>query len=119
MKICDKILISDSVTVSGTTLLIDIPANVFRNCEKYYLVIAQPIPDTATINMPVELTIGGVTTTTYPLVTCSCGNVTASMIRTYNKYPIQIATTATGANIKVLDGLACAPSNAVNVIPVE
>ena len=116
-KICDCVVITDGVTVDNSTLLLDVPTNVFRNGEKICLVIAQTIPDTATINMPVALTIGGVTTTTYPLVKCDCSPVTASMIRTRHKYPLKVSTTATGATFKVLGGLCCGSSNSLDIIP--
>ena len=120
-KLCDRIAISDSVnvvTVSGTdTLVIDIPANSYRNNERLCLVIAQSIPAAATINMPVALSIGGVTTTVYPLVRCNCSAVTASAVRTRTRYRLVVSTTATGAVFKALSGLQCAPDNNLAAIP--
>ena len=71
-KICPKAIYSNSVTIAaiaGTeTLVIDIPAGYYPNGGQYCLFIIQSIPTTATINMPVAISIGGVTTTVYPLV---------------------------------------------------
>ena len=127
-KICDRLIISDSVTVvtvAGTpTLVIDLPApgtaNIapyLNNC-KYCIVVAQTIPDTATINMPGAISIGGVTTTVYPLVRCDCAQVTACAIRTRTKYPVIVSTNATSGVFKVLKGLSCAPNNAIASLPV-
>jgi hypothetical protein len=120
-KLCRNLVISTSVTVvtvDGTpTLVVDIPAGVYANCRKLCLVIAQAIPDAATINMPVAISIGGVTTTVYPIVGCNCAQVTASSIRTRTRYPLRISTTATSAVFESLGGLSCAPSNNLEVIP--
>ena len=66
-KLCDNLIISQSVTVvtvDGTdTLVIDLPARFYGDGCKYCIVIAQTIPTTATIAMPVALSIGGDTTT--------------------------------------------------------
>lgn len=79
-KICDSIVISDSVTlvtVDGVdTVVIDVPATSFRDGQRICLVIAQTIPTTATIVAPVAISIGGDTTTVYPLVRCDCTQAT-------------------------------------------
>lgn len=121
-KICPNIIISDSVTVvtvNGVdTLLIDIPTGCYLNCCKYCIVVAQTIPTTATINMPVAISIGGNTTTVYPLVRCNCAQVTACGIRTRTKYPVVVSTNATGGVFKVLRNLPCYPVNALQSLPV-
>lgn len=121
-QLCSNLVISDSVsivTVGGVdTLVIDIPTGIYTNHRKVCLVIAQTIPTTATINMPVAISIGGVTTTVYPLVNCNCAQVTASAIRTRKKYPLRISTTATSAVFRSLGGLSCAPNNVLASIPV-
>lgn len=122
MKICDDIIISSSVTVvtiDGTdTLVIDIPAATYRDGCRYNIVIAQTIPTTATIATPVAISIGGVTTTVYPLVKCDCSQVTACAIRTRYKYPVLVSTNATGGVFKVLKGLHCCPNNNLASLPV-
>lgn len=121
-KICDRIVISTSVavvTVDGVdTLVIDVPAATYRDCQRICLVIAQSIPVTATIAMPVAISIGGDTTTVYPLVRCDCAQVTACSVRTRTRYPLKVSTTSTGGVFKVLRGLSCAPNSALDVIPV-
>lgn len=120
-RICDKLVISDSVTVVAIggvdTLVIDVPTASFRNCERLCLIVAQTIPDTATINMPVAVSIGGDTIVVYPLVRCNCAQVTACAIRTRTKYPLQVSTTSTSAVFKVLKGLSCYPNNQLQSIP--
>lgn len=120
-RLCHRLAISDSVsviTVNGVdTLVIDIPSASYRDCEKVCIVVAQTIPATATINMPVAISIGGVTTTVYPVVRCDCTQVTACAIRTRTRYSFCVNTTATGAVFKSLGGLCCSPNNALAAIP--
>ena len=120
--LCPNLIISTSVTVvtvNGVdTLVINIPAGSYRNGCKYCIVVAQAIPTTATIGMPVAISIGGVTTTVYPLTNECCAQVTACAIRTRKRYPVCVSTTATGGTFKVLCGLSCAPNNALGSLPV-
>ena len=120
-RLCHRLAISDSVsviTVNGVdTLVIDIPSASYRDCEKVCIVVAQTIPTTATINMPVAISIGGVTTTVYPVVRCDCTQVTACAIRTRTRYSFCVNTTATGAVFKSLGGLCCSLNNALAAIP--
>lgn len=120
-KLCPNIVISDSVTVITVdgvdTLVIDVPARTFCNGQRVCLIVAQTIPDTATIAMPVALSIGGETTTVYPLVKCDCTQVTACAIRTRTRYPLRVSTNATGGVFKVLKGLSCSPNSALDTIP--
>lgn len=120
-RICDRLIISTSVTVGTVagvdTLLIDVPTANYGNKCRYCIIVAQTIPDTATINMPVAVTIAGDTTTVYPLVKCNCAQVSACAIRTRTRYPVIVSTTATGGVFKVLRGLSCAPNNALASLP--
>ena len=120
-QLCRNLVISTAVTVvtvDGTdTLVIDIPAGFYPDCRKICLVIAQTIPTTATIAMPVAISIGGDTTTVYPIVGCDCAQITACAIRTRKKYPLRISTTPTSAVFKSLGGLSCSPNNNLAVIP--
>ncbi len=119
--LCRNLVISTAVTVvtiDGTpTLVIDIPAASYNNCQKVCLIIAQTIPLTATIAMPVAISIGGDTTTVYPLVGCDCAQVTAGAIRTRTRYPTRVSTNVTGAVFKVLGGLCCTANNDLPAIP--
>ncbi len=116
-SLCPNIVISDSVTFTNGTLVIDIPANSYRDGERICLVVAQAIPAATTITAPVAISIGGVTTTLYNLVGCDCAQVTACAIRTRTRYPLRVNTTSTSAVFKVLRGLSCAPGNALASIP--
>lgn len=107
------------VAVNGVdTLVIDIPQQSFRNCDKGCLVITQTLPETATIYMPVAISIGGVTTTVYDVVACDCSQVTAPMLRTRRRYPFKVSTNATTGAFKILKNLSCAAGNGIATIPV-
>ena len=120
-QLCPHLVISTSVTVvtiDGTdTLVIDIPAGFYPNYKKVCLVVAQTIPTTATIAMPVAISIGGDTTTVYPIVACDCAQITTCAIRTRTKYPLRISTTADSAVFKSLKRLSCYPNPTLSVIP--
>ena len=120
-RLCPNLVISTSVsvvTVNGTdTLLINIPEGTYANGCKYCIVVAQTIPATATINMPVAVSIGGDTATVYPLTNRCCAQGTACAIRTRTRYPVCVSTSATGGTFKVLSGLSCAPNNALESLP--
>ena len=122
-KLCKNLIISQSVTVvtvDGTdTLVIDLPVRSYNNNCKYCIIVAQTIPTTATINMPVAFSIGGDTTTVYPFVRCNCVQVTACQIRTRTRYSTRVETNATSGVFKSLGGLACpCPVNALESLPV-
>jgi hypothetical protein len=120
-RLCRNIVISTAVTVitvDGTdTLVIDIPAGFYPDCRRVCLVVAQTIPTTATISMPVAISIGGDTTTVYPIVNCDCSAITATAIRTRTKYGLRISTSATSAVFKSLKQLTCYPTDTLAVIP--
>lgn len=120
-RLCPNLIISTAVTlvtVGGTdTLLINIPAGTYRNGCKYCIVVAQSIPTTVPIGTPVAISIGGDTTTVYPVTNKCCAQITACAIRTRTRYPMCVSTTATGGTFKVLSGLSCAPNNALASLP--
>ena len=119
---CTRKVFSDSisiVTIDGTdTLVIDVPSQTFNNCQRGCIVLIQNIPVAATINTPVAISIGGDTTTVYPLVTCACNQITACALRTRRRYPFKISTTPTGGVFKILRNLSCSPNNNLGSIPV-
>lgn len=125
-KICPRLIISDSVTVvtvAGTdTLVIDLPAPTlasvpYINRCNYCIVVAQSVPVTATVNMPVAFSIAGDTTTVYPFVNCDCTQVTACGIQSRTKYPVVINTTATGGTFKSLRKLHCYYTDVLATLP--
>ena len=106
-RLCDKLVISDSVTFTGGNLVIDLPSASYNNGQKYCIVVAQTIPATTTIDAPVVITIGGDTTTTYPLVNCDCSQVVACAINTRTRYSTCVRTTTTGGSFRLLGKLPC------------
>ena len=121
-KLCDKLVISQSVTVitiDGTdTLVVDLPAQAYNDGCKYCIIIAQTIPATATIYMPVAFSIGGDTTTVYPFVKCDCSQITACGIRTRTRYSTVVSTSATSGVFKSLGGTSCCPQSNLRSLPV-
>lgn len=114
-RLCDNLVISQSVTFDGTSLVINLPANSYGNGCKYCIVVAQNIPATATINAPVVVTIG-TGTVQYPLTNRCCAQVTACAIRKRRKYCTVVSTTATGGTFKLIGNPCCAPNNALDAI---
>ena len=94
-KLCRKIVLSQSITFdAGTnTLIVDLPAQNYGNNCTYCIILAQPIPDTTTINAQVVFTIGEVTTITYPFLNCDCTSILASQVRTRTRYKTRVSTT--------------------------
>ena len=106
-RLCDKLVISDSVTFTGGNLVIDLPSASYNNGQKYCIVVAQTIPATTTIDAPVVITIGGDATTTYPLVNCDCSQVVACAINTRTRYSTCVRTTTAGGSFKLLGKVPC------------
>lgn len=117
-KLCDRLIISDSVTIVNDSVVIDIPARAYNNGCRYCIVVAQAIPAAATITAPVAISIGGDTTTLYPLNTRCGAQVLAASIRTRTRYSVCVTTTATGGSFRVLGDLPCAPDNSLPSLPV-
>lgn len=120
-KLCDKLVISQSVTIvtvnSVDTLVVDLPIRNYGDGCKYCIIIAQTIPAAATINMPVAFSIGGVTTTVFPFTTKCCDQVVACQLRTRTKYSTCVNTSATGGVFRALGNLPCCPSNSLLSLP--
>lgn len=114
-KLCDRLVISQSVTFAGGNVVINLPAGSYRNCEKYCIVVAQAIPNTATINAPVVITIG-TGTQQYPLTNRCCVPVTACGIRTRTRYSAIVSTTATSATFKLLGNTCHCPTNNLTAV---
>ncbi len=116
-RLCDKLIISQSVTVVGDTVVIDLPERAYNDGCKYCIIIAQAIPTTATIGSLVAFSIGGDTTVLYPFVRCDCSQVTACGIRTRTRYATCVSTNAIGGVFKSLGGLSCYPTNNLTSLP--
>ncbi len=109
-KLCDKLVISQSVTFSDGNLIIDLPAGSYNDGCKYCIVVAQSIPAITTINAPVVITIG-MGTQQYPLLKCDCSQATACSIRTRTRYSTCVETTPTSGVFRLLGKTCCAPIN--------
>lgn len=107
-QLCRRLIISQSVTFADGVLTINIPAGTYSNGEKYCIVIAQTIPETATINAPVVVTIG-TGTQQYPLTNCNCSQVTACALRTRRRYSTVVSTSVTGGTFRLLGKASCYP----------
>lgn len=114
-RLCDKLVISQSVTFTGGNLVINIPAKSYNNGCKYCIVVAQRIPAETTIYAPVYITIGE-GTELYPLTKWNCAQVTACGIRTRTKYSTCVSTSATGGVFKMMGCPSCAPDNTLQGI---
>ena len=121
-RLCDKLIISTDVsivTIDGAdALVINLPTGVYFNREKYCIVIAQAIPDSATINLPVVFSIGGDTTTVYPFMNCNCIQVTASGVRSRTKYPVIVCTNTTSGVFRAINNVRCYPIDNLSSLPV-
>ena len=109
-RLCDNLVISQSVTFTGGNLIVNIPAGSYANNRKICIVIAQAIPTATTINAPVYVTIG-TGTVLYPLVKKNCRQVTACGLRTRTRYSTCVETTPTGGLFKMLGQPCCSPNN--------
>lgn len=109
-RLCDHLIISQSVAFTGGSLVINLPAGAYNNGEKYCIVVAQAIPATATINAPVVVTIGP-GTQQYPLTNRCCAQLTACAIRTRTRYATVVSTSGTGGTFKLLGNACPCPSN--------
>lgn len=119
-KLCNKFILSQSITFSGGNLIVNLPQNVYGNCQKYCIVLAQSIPATTTINAPVVFTIG-TETTQYPFVNCDCTPVLASQVRTRRVYPTRVNTAVNSGVFKYIGKypLPCRATVAAGSIPTS
>ena len=109
-RLCNRLIISQSVTFTGGNLVINIPAGSYNNGCKYCIVVAQARPATATVDAPVVITIGD-GTVQYPLTNRCCAQLTACAINTRTKYSTVVSTTPTGGTFKLLGNACPCPTN--------
>lgn len=115
-KLCSNLVISQAVTfISGTGLIVNLPAGSYNDGQKVCIVVAQSIPAATTISAPVYITIG-TGTQLYPLTKSNCAQVTACGIRTRTRYSTLVSTSATGGSFKMLGSPCCAPDNSLTAI---
>lgn len=114
-RLCDRLVISQSVTFTDGNLIVNIPAGSYNSGCKYCIVIAQAIPAATTINAPVVITIGA-GTELYPLTNRCCAQVTACGIRTRTRYSTVVSTNNTGGTFKLLGNACPCPTNNLRAI---
>lgn len=114
-KLCDRFILSESVTFANGTLTINLPAGAYSDCCKYCMVVAQAIPAATTITAPVVITIGD-GTVEYPLTNRCCAQVVASGLRTRTRYAVMVSTSATGGTFKMMGNPCCSPDNRLRAI---
>lgn len=93
-KLCNNLILSTAINYDAATdtVIVGLPANTFGNCQKYCIVLAQAIPEAATINSQVVFTVG-TNTTQYPFLNKNCMPVYVTQIRTRRIYPVKVSTT--------------------------
>lgn len=109
-RLCPNLIISDNISVetidTTPTLVIDIPEGSYGDGEIYGIVTAQTIPAEATVTAPVAISIGGDTTTVYPLVCSRTGlQATACQVNTRTRIRTIVRTSATSGSFIALNGL--------------
>ena len=119
-RLCDKFILSQTITFDGTSLVVNLPTNSYGNCQKYCIVLAQSIPEETTINAPVVFTIG-TGTTEYPFVNCDCTPILASQVRTRRIYPTRVNTGVNDGVFKYIGEwrLRSNSTSLVNSIPID
>lgn len=114
-KLCDKFILSQSITFTGGNLVVNLPAGSYGNGVKYCIVLAQTIPTTATINAPVVFTIG-TDTTQYPFTNCDCTPVLASQVRKRRIYNTRVNTAISSGVFKYIGKYALPCSTGTNAL---
>ena len=114
-RLCDRLILSQTVTFTTPNLIINIPAGSYGNNEKYCIVVAQAIPDATTITAPVFITIG-TGTELYPLNRCDCSQVIAAELRTRTKYSTKVVTTPAGGSFNLMGRLCTCNNNNLTAI---
>lgn len=106
-SLCKHLILSTYVSWDATNgrVVIGLPAGTYYQGEKYCIVVAQPIPATATINAPVVVSIGS-SATPYSVVNCDCTPLTSCGVRSRTKYSTCLTTTGAGATFRML-GKVC------------
>ena len=99
---CDRKVYVSTITFAAGTLTLNFPDSMsYVNGCKYCFVLTTDLPDTATVNAPVVVTVG-TGTTAFPLLDRCGRQVVVQQLRTRRRYPVRISTTATGGSITVM-----------------
>lgn len=106
-RLCNRLIISEDVTFTANTLVINIPEGSYLDNNKYCIVVAQALPGTTTITAPVAITIGADTTTTYPLINADGTAVNACSINTRTRYSVCVNTGIEDGVFKLIGKIPC------------
>lgn len=108
-KLCKNLILSTAINYDAATnaVIVALPADVFENCKQYCIVLAQAIPEAATINSQVFFTIG-TNPTQYPFVGKNCVPIYATQIRTRRIYQVKVNTDINTGVFRYVGG--CLPS---------
>lgn len=109
-RLCENLILSESVTFANGELTITIPTGAYANHHRYCIVIAQALPNTTTINAPVMISIGG-NPVLYPLVNKCCKPVLAKQLRARCRYATRVETTTDSGVFKLLADMPCCTDN--------
>lgn len=119
-KLCNKLILSTAINYDAATnaVIIGLPANAFENCQKYCIVLAQTIPEAATINSQVFFSIG-TNTTQYPFVNKNCVPIYATQIRSRRIYPVKVNTSINEGVFKYIGNcpLPCVNRSVADSLP--
>lgn len=108
-KLCRRFTPTDGITFAGDSLVINLPAGSYSNCEKYCIVIADSRPAGIIAGSPVVFTIGG-GAEQYPLID-RCGQpVTERAISPRTMFGVILKTTTTGGSFVIPKYRSCNPS---------
>lgn len=122
-RLCSHYIISNSVTVVTVggidTLVIDLPSGTYNNCEKYCIVV-RALPTTGVmVNMPVAISIGGNTTTVYPLICGKTGLQTVGcQVSGRSCIKVCVRTNTTTGVFRAFDGLSAYCPDVLASLPV-
>lgn len=112
LRIDPRCITAESITFAAGTVTINVPQRTFYAGCPYFLRITEEVPEDATVNAPVVLTIG-TGTVEYPLMKVCGGQVIAADLRSGYSYPITLVQGGTNGAFKLLDRLPCTPVSAV------
>lgn len=114
-RLCPRFIISQAVTFSDDTLTVNLPAGSYADGQRCCIVVAQALPAETTITASVVVTIGD-GTEVYPLVTRCGDQVQAGGLRTRYRYPVVVATDATGGTFRLLANICGMSANRLAAI---
>lgn len=101
-KECERKVYVSDITFATGVLTLNFPDTMaYVNGCKYCFVLTTNLPDEATVNAPVVVTVGA-GTTTFPLLSRCGAQVIVQQLRKRRRYPFKVSTTATGGSVTIL-----------------